>query len=794
MYDHKKIEKKWQEFWLKNKTFKTTENGKKKFYVLDMFPYPSGAGLHVGHPEGYTATDIIARYKRFNKYDVLHPIGWDAFGLPAEQYAIQTGNNPAVFTEKNINVFRQQLQSLGFSYDYDKEVNTTDPKYYKWTQWIFSQMYKNGLAEIKEIEVNWCPELGTVLANEELLDDGKGNKISERGGFPVIKKPMKQWILKITNYADKLIEGLNEVEWPNSLVQLQKNWIGKMDGYEINFETENKDFIKVFTTRIDTIFGVTFLVLNPNNEFVKKYFFNDNKIKKFIDDYNKKTSREISIEKDKKGIFTGLYAFNPITREKVPVWLGEYVLQNVGTGAVMGVPAEDERDKDFAIKNNLKIIDILKNDKYINSEFINDLNNKDKAIEKIVDFFKKNKLPIKKVSSYKLKDWVFARQRYWGEPFPIMFDEKNNIYLIDDLVELPAMNNIKPSGTGESPLANNKEWVNIEVNGKKYHRETNTMPQWAGSSWYYLAYILKNDDNTYIPLNSKEAYKKFKKWLPVDLYIGGQEHAVLHLLYARFWHKVLYDLKIVPTSEPFFKLVNQGMILGTDNQKMSKSKGNVINPNEIVNEYGADTLRVYEMFMGPLTDSKPWNTKTVEGTRKWLERVWRLFEKYFNKEIILDSNHIDNNLESIYNQTIRDVTKDIEELKFNTAISKLMVYINHLYKVEKISNEKFLKDFLILLSPFAPHISEELINKLSQEQMSQQSWPKWDENKIKNSLIVLSIQVNGKLRGTLELNHELDEKQIIKLAKENSNVKKYLENKEIKKIIFIKNKNINFVI
>lgn len=630
MYNHKEIEKKWQDFWLKNKIFKTTNNSTKKYYVLDMFPYPSGAGLHVGHPEGYTATDIVARYKRFNGFDVLHPIGWDAFGLPAEQYAIQTGNDPATFTQKNIDNFRNQLQSLGFSYDYDKEVNTTDPKYYKWTQWIFQQMYKNGLAEIREIEVNWCEGLGTVLANEEVLTDEKGNKVSERGSFPVVKKPMKQWVLKITNYADKLLDGLNLVDWPNSLISLQKNWIGKE----------------------------------------------------------------------------------------------------------------------------------IKNGK----------------------------------TTYHLKDWVFARQRYWGEPFPIAFDEDNNILLIEDFVELPKMENIRPSGTGESPLANNNEWMYFELNGKKYRRDSNTMPQWAGSSWYYLAYILKNDDGSYCDLNSSEAYERFKKWLPVDLYIGGQEHAVLHLLYARFWHKVLYDLKIVPTEEPFYKLVNQGMILGTDNQKMSKSLGNVINPNDIIYQYGADTLRIYEMFMGPLTDTKPWNDKTVEATRKWLDRVWRLFEKFFNNELALDHNIKNNELESIYNETIKEVTKCIEELKFNIAISKMMVYVNYLYKLNEINDIKYLKDFCILLSPFGPHIAEELNSLLGFENMSRQSWPKWDENKILASSIIVSVQVNGKLRATIEINENMSENEIKQLALSNENVEKFINNQEIKKVIYIKNKNINFVV
>lgn len=630
MYNHKNIEKKWQEYWFKNKIFKTTENKNKKFYVLDMFPYPSGSGLHVGHPEGYTATDIIARYKRFKGFDVLHPIGWDAFGLPAEQYAIQTGNNPVNFTNKNIDIFRKQLQSLGFSYDYDKEINTTDPKYYRWTQWIFAQMYKNNLAEIKEIEVNWCEQLGTVLANEEVLTDEKGNKVSERGNFPVIKKPMKQWVLKITNYADKLLDGLKEVNWPESLISLQKNWIGK----------------------------------------------------------------------------------------KV---------------------------------NNGKV-------------------------------------------TYHLKDWVFARQRYWGEPFPIMFDEDNNIYLIENLVELPIMNDIKPSGDGQSPLANNKDWVNLEINGKKFRRDTNTMPQWAGSSWYYLAYILKNDDGTYIDLDSSKAYEKFKKWLPVDLYIGGQEHAVLHLLYARFWHKVLYDLKIVPTSEPFLKLVNQGMILGKDNQKMSKSKGNIVNPNDIIDQFGADTLRLYEMFMGPLVETKPWNDKNLLATRKWLERIWRLFEKFINSEIKLNKEVQNKELDSIYHITIKDVTQCIEDLKFNIAISKMMVYINFLYKLKEVNDIKYFTNFLIILSPFAPHIAEELMEKMQQKTLENYKWPIWNEKEIIITNVTMSIQVNGKLRATMELELNYDDNDAISMAKKITNVDKYISGKNIIKVIHVKNKIINFVV
>ncbi|MGL5204751.1 MAG: class I tRNA ligase family protein [Metamycoplasmataceae bacterium] len=630
MYEHLKIEKKWQKIWERDKTFKTTFNNEKKYYVLDMFPYPSGSGLHVGHPEGYTATDIVARYKRLNGFDVLHPIGWDAFGLPAEQYAIQTGNNPATFTQENINKFRKQLKSLGFSYDYDKEINTTDPKYYQWTQWIFAQIYKNGLAEIRNIDVNWCEELGTVLANEEVLLDDNGNSVSERGSFPVVKKSMKQWVLKITNYADKLLEGLEDLNWPDSLKSLQKNWIGK--------ETKN---------------GKT---------------------------------------------------------------------------------------------------------------------------------------------TYHLRDWIFARQRYWGEPFPIAFDEKNNITLIEELVELPEMQNIKASGNGEGPLANNKDWLFFEKDGKRYRRDSNTMPQWAGSSWYYLAYILKNDDATYLDLNSKEAYKRFEKWLPVDLYIGGQEHAVLHLLYARFWHKVLYDLKIVPTSEPFLKLINQGMILGSDNQKMSKSKNNVVDPTIIINSHGADSLRVYEMFMGPLTDTKIWNDSSLDGTRKWLERVWRIINKYIDGEFIINPQKTNLILESNYNILIKEATKNIEESKFNIVISNMMVYVNYLYKIETISNKKYLIDFLIIYSTFAPHMAEELLEKLNEKQLSNLTWPIHDDNKILLDDLNIVVQVNGKLRGNIRADDSMNENQLIEMAKKETNVQKFLFNKIIIKTIVVKNKIINFVI
>ena len=623
MYKHKVIEKKWQKHWLKNNSFKVSNDKKKKFYVLDMFPYPSGKGLHVGHPKGYTATDIVARYKRLKGYDVLHPIGWDAFGLPAEQYAIQTGNLPNQFTKKNINNFRKQLQSLGFSYDYDKEVNTTDPNYYKFTQWIFKKMYENNLAKIKKINVNWCEKLGTVLANEELVETEDGLLVSERGGFPVIKKPMKQWVLKITKYASRLFDDLEKLDWPSSLVLLQKNWIKNKDG------------------------------------------------------------------------------------------------------------------------------------------------------------------------SLRLKDWVFSRQRYWGEPFPIAFDENNKIVLIDELpLILPKMKEIKPSGNIKGPLFNNKKWLYFEKNGKKYRRETNTMPQWAGSSWYYLAYILKNKDGTYTDIESKEAYQRFKKWLPIDLYVGGQEHATLHLIYARFWHKFLYDLKIVPTKEPFKKIINQGMILGSNGQKMSKSKGNIINPDGIIEKYGADTLRIYLMFMGPLEDSKPWNNDGVIGIKKWLDRVYKMYKNIKKNVFVVSKSQ---KIASSYNKLVKEFSNDLEKFRFNVAISKLMVFVNIVYK-EKTMTKESLNNFPILLSLFAPHLSEEILNSLKQKEISKSVWPKFDKSKIIVENIIVAIQVNGKLRGKLSINNLDEEKNVIQSSKKVENVKKFLKNKKIIKQIYVKNKIINFIV
>ncbi|MDE5977656.1 MAG: leucine--tRNA ligase, partial [Turicibacter sp.] len=639
-FDHKQIEQKWQNYWLNHKTFKTSEDkSKPKYYALDMFPYPSGAGLHVGHPEGYTATDIVSRMKRMQGYRVLHPMGWDAFGLPAEQYALNTGNDPREFTDLNINTFRKQIQSLGFSYDWDKELNTTDPKYYKWTQWIFTQLYNMGLAEIKDIEVNWCEGLGTVLANEEVLNvDGK--MVSERGEHPVIKKPMKQWVLKITHYAERLLEDLEGLDWTESIKDMQRNWIGKSEGALINFKVAGQDAsFDVFTTRPDTVFGVTYVVLAPEHPLVNQ--ITTPECKESVTAYQEAAKAKSDLErtelnKEKTGVATGAYAIHPMTGEKVPVWIGDYVLASYGTGAVMAVPAHDERDYEFAKVYELPVKQVIEGDitegaftgdgVHIESDFINGMNTADAKVA-VIEWLEANGAGTRKVN-YKLRDWLFSRQRYWGEPFPVILWEDGTMSVLeaDQLpLELPVMDNIKPSGTGESPLANAKEWLEVvREDGVKGRRETNTMPQWAGSCWYYMGYILKQGED-YVGLNTEEAKQLLKEWLPVDLYIGGAEHAVLHLLYARFWHKVLFDLGIVETKEPFQRLFNQGMILGENNEKMSKSKGNVVNPDDIVESHGADTLRLYEMFMGPLDAAIAWSTEGLDGSRRFLDRVWRLF-------------------------------------------------------------------------------------------------------------------------------------------------------------------------
>jgi len=809
-YNHQVIEKKWQQYWNKHQTFKTDLDNfsKPKMYLLDMFPYPSGAGLHVGHPKGYCATDIMARYKMMNGYQVLHPIGWDAFGLPAEQYALNTGNNPETFTIKNINSFRKQLQRIGLSFDYDKEINTTDPQYYKWTQWIFIKLYEKGLAQLQDIEVNFCEDLGTVLANEEIINiDGK--MVSERGNFPVIKKPMRQWVLKITQYAEQLLAGLTKLDWPTSVKELQRNWIGKSEGVLVDFKVEKLDLkITIFTSRIDTIFGVTFLVLSPEHPLVHHLTTQayQAKIDQYLFDSKSKTDlirqSEVLL---KSGIFTGSYAIHPLTKAKIPIWVSDYVLNHYGTGAIMGVPSCDNRDLIFAKANQLPIIDIMKindnepliaNGSYINCDFINGKDQKT-AVALIMKQLTDLK-QAKKYTAYKLRDWLFSRQRYWGEPFPIIHWADNTISTIPESelpLILPKMTNIKPTTTGKAPLANAPQaWLTVtRKDGVIGTREINTMPQWAGSCWYYLAYLLKKTDGTYYDFTSSTSQKRFQHWLPVDLYIGGQEHAVLHLLYARFWHLVLYDLKLIPTKEPFLKLVNQGMILGENHEKMSKSRGNVIDPDDIIKTYGADTFRLYEMFIGPLTASLPWNANGIMGVYKFLIRVYHLFTTKEHQIKITKTN--DQSLEQIYHQTVGKVTNDINNLAFNTAIAQLMIFVNACYKAKTIY-EPYLINFLKLLNPFAPHLAEELWFSFANEKQSinHSTWPTYNETLLANQLVTIAVQINGKTKMTLAVPHNLKEAETLTLVNNLAKVKAWLATKTIIKTICLPNKIVNFVI
>lgn len=800
MYNHSLIEKKWSKYWKENKTFKFHDDIKndKKFYVLDMFPYPSGSGLHVGHGKGYTFTDVIARYKRFQGFNVLHPIGWDAFGLPAEQYALDTGNHPESFTMKNIDNFRNQLQMFGFSYDYDKEVNTIDPKYYQWTQWIFIQLYKKGLAEIKDVDVNWCEALGTVLANEEVLTDENGNKVSERGKHPVVKKPMKQWVLKITEYADRLIDDLDLTDWNLGLKNIQTSWIGRTNGASIKFQVLNsKDIIEVFTSRPDTIFGVSFIGLSIDHEIVKQKAIKDQNVQKYINSVNSlKEYERNKDEAEKTGVFLDLYAIHPITKKQIPIYVTNYVLSNYGNGAVMGVPAHDLRDFLFAKKYGCEIIKVVDSEqdcyqedgKHINSDFLNGLDI-NQATETIIKYLEKNKIG-KSKTNYKLKDWLFSRQRYWGEPFPVLFDNDGNILLEDNLpLKLPKTDNIKPSGDGKSPLANLTDWVNVKIGNKLYQRETNTMPQWAGSCWYFLGYLLKQDNGEYIPLNSKEAFDIFNRWMPVDLYVGGQEHAVLHLLYARFWYKFLYDIKVVPNKEPFFKLVNQGMILGSDGEKMSKSKGNVVNPIDVIKLYGADSLRLYELFMGPITASLEWNDNGLAGMNKWINRVYRMFDtkKIDDKE--------NKELELAYIKFVSKITKQIENYETNLAISEMMIFVNECYKYETL-NAKIMEGFVTILSCFTPFICEE-INEVflkNKNSITKNKWPIVDESKIVVSEINIPVQINGKVRDAINIKIDQEEKEILNQALNTTKIKQLIENKEIVKTIYVKNKIVNLII
>ncbi|WP_346677625.1 leucine--tRNA ligase [Erysipelatoclostridium sp. An173] len=795
-FDHKQIEPKWQKYWEENKTFFTDvwDFSKPKFYALDMFPYPSGQGLHVGHPEGYTATDIVSRMKRMQGYNVLHPMGFDAFGLPAEQYAIKTGNHPEGFTVKNINTFTKQLKMLGFSFDWDKCVSTCDPSYYKWTQWIFKQLYNDGLAKNVDIPVNWCEELGTVLANDEIID-GK----SERGGFPVIRKNMKQWVIDIPAYAEKLLAGLEDIDWPESTKEIQRNWIGKSIGAHVDFKVDGyEDKFTVFTTRCDTLFGATYCVLAPEHELVAK--ITTAAQKQAVDDYisvcaTKSELERTELNKDKTGVFTGAYAINPVNNKKIPIWISDYVLAGYGTGAIMAVPAHDERDFEFAKKFGLEIIPVLaggdvskaawtQDGEHINSEFLNGMNKED-AINTMVKWLEEHHCGQKKIN-YRLREWIFARQRYWGEPIPVInFDDGTSVVLSDDELPLilPPLEDYSPSKSGASPLDKAVDWVNVEVNGKKGKRETSTMPGSAGSSWYYMRYIDPHNDKAIADR------KLLDHWLPVDLYVGGPEHAVGHLLYSRMWNRYLYDKGYLSNPEPFKKLYHQGMILGGNGEKMSKSKGNVINPDDIVNEYGADTLRVYEMFMGPLEASKPWSDSGVDSARKWLDRVYRLV---IETDKLSDEN--DHSLDFIYHATVKKVTNDYETLGFNTAISQMMIFVNEAFKAKTVYRP-YAENLVKMLSCIAPHVCEEMWHLLGHENtIAYESWPTYDESMLVTQTIEMGVQVNGKLRAKIQVAKDADEEAVKTLAFEQENVKAHTDGKNIVKIIVVKNKIVNIVV
>ena len=893
-YNFKSIEKKWQEYWEKNKTYKTEINNKPKYYVMDMFPYPSGSGLHVGHPLGYIASDIISRFKKLKGYNVLHPMGFDSFGLPAEQYAIKTGKHPKETTENNISKFKEQLNQLGLSFDWDREVRTSDSKYYKWTQWIFLKLYnsyfdyKNNRAEtieklelpkglsanekieyidskrlayIDEIDVNWCEELGTVLSNEEVIGG-----VSERGGFPVIRRPMRQWVMRITDFSERLLEDLDTLDWPDSIKLSQKNWIGKSTGAEICFPIDNKKNIKVFSTRPDTIYGATYLVLAPEHKMVES--LTTEKYKDQIINYVDKTAKKSELErqeneKNKTGVFTGSFATNPISGEKIPIWISDYVLSSYGTGAIMAVPAHDERDYEFALKFKLEIIEVIKNDTdekcytgdgiVINSGDYNGIENE--KFKKIVTEILESKNLGKKTVNYKLRDWIFTRQRYWGEPIPILHSNGKQFPVSEeDLpVKLPEVKSYLPTDDGLSPLARSNDWVKVNIKGNQYDRETNTMPQWAGSCWYYLRYL---DPNNEINFADKE---KIKYWMPVDLYIGGAEHAVLHLLYSRFWHKVLYDLGHVNTPEPFKKLVNQGMILGRSNfiyrikntnkfvsynlrneyeytklhvdvnivendkldldkfkksskefndaefilegsdylcgfetEKMSKSKSNVVNPDNIINDFGSDTLRMYEMFLGPLEQSKPWNTNGIEGVYKFLNKFWSLF--YDEDNFNISDEKPDSDELKILHTAIKKIENDIDRLSINTCVSQLMITVNELSR-KKCNKREILEPLLIVLSSFAPHISEELWSRLgNNESISLSNYPKYNDEFLTEDIFEYPIMINGKLRTKIKFDINIEEKEIKSEVISNEIITKWTENKKIKKIIFIPKKIINVVI
>ncbi len=797
-YDHKKIEDKWREKWEKEKLYTTGEDkAKPKFYILDMFPYPSGAGLHVGHPKGYIATDIFARAKMMQGYNVLHPMGWDAFGLPAENYAIQNKIHPREATEKNVATFKSQLEKLGFTYDWDREINTTDPEFYKWTQWTFIKMFECGLAYESNEPVNWCPSCKTVLSNED-LENGK----CERCGSEIERKPMRQWVLKITDYTERMLNDLEKLpHWEESIKEMQKNWIGRSEGAEVDFEI-NGEKVTVFTTRPDTLFGATFFVMAPEHSLVKKITTEEQKkeVEKYIKQAASKSDMErTELAKEKTGVFTGAYAINPVNQEKIPVYIADYVMMGYGTGAIMAVPAHDERDWEFAKKYKIKIIEVVKSEidvqkeafigdgVAVNSEFLNGLKVVD-AKEKMIKWLEEKNLG-KRAINYKIKDWVFSRQRYWGEPIPIVHCEKcGNVAVPENELplKLPEVKNYEPTGTGESPLANIKEWVNTKCPkcGGPAKRETNTMPQWAGSSWYYLRYIDPKNDKALIDKN------KDKYWSPVDFYVGGAEHATRHLIYARFWHKFLFDIGVVNYDEPFTRLQHVGLILAEDGRKMSKRWHNVINPDEIVEKYGADAMRVYEMFMGPFSQPCAWSTNGLIGARRFLEKVWKIQYKVSSIKYQGD----DNKLESIVHKTIKKVTEDVENFRYNTAISTLMILANALEKEEKIYLIHYTL-YLILLAPFAPHLAEELWAEIgNEESIFKEKWPKYNPALVKDETINLVIQINGKIRDTIEVSSDISEEEAKKISLESEKIKKWLEGKETKKVIFVKGKLINIVI
>ncbi|MCI5745360.1 MAG: leucine--tRNA ligase [Erysipelotrichaceae bacterium] len=795
-YNHLIVEAKWQKYWEENEVFKTDvwDFSKPKYYALDMFPYPSGHGLHVGHPEGYTASDIMSRMKRMQGYNVLHPMGFDSFGLPAEQYAIKTGNHPEGFTLENIKTFKKQLKMLGFSFDWSKQISTCDPSYYKWTQWIFKRLLEDGYAKLIDMPVNWCEELGTVLANDEVID-GK----SERGGYPVIRKNMKQWVLDIPAYAERLLSGLDSIDWPESTKEIQRNWIGKSVGAQVTFKVLNSDdsFI-VFTTRCDTLFGATYCVLSPEHPLVKKITSKEqkNEVENYIAFAASKSELErTELNKEKTGVFTGAYAINPINGKHIPIYISDYVLSTYGTGAIMAVPAHDDRDYAFAKKFNLEIIQVLQGGDiskqaytedgiHINSGFLNGLNKED-AINTMIDYLEKNNIGKKQIN-YKMREWVFARQRYWGEPIPVIYVDGKIIPLDDEQLPLvlPQLDDYGRSKDGSSPLEKATSWVNVEYNGKIAKRETSTMPGSAGSSWYYLRYIDPNNDS------SLADYELLKHWMPVDLYIGGAEHAVGHLLYSRFWNKFLYDKGISPVEEPFKKLYHQGMILGENGEKMSKSRGNVVNPDDVVKEYGADALRLFEMFMGPLKDEKPWSTSGLQAARKFLDRVYRLVCGESN--VVITSNQSDNVRKS-YNKTVKKVSNDYESLSFNTAIAQMMIFINDCYK-EKEINIEYIEGFVKLLSPIAPHVCEEMWNILGHDKtIAYEPWPTYDEKYCVDDNVTIGVQINGKLRATITVVKDTPANELEKLALNNADIIRHLEGKQIRKVVAVVNRIVNIV-